>query len=166
MSKVYYEDLTPFQLSEEKCDELLRTQVECTFCWGTKDGAPMGVIMGYVWRDGRLWTTATSQRARISAIRRDPRCAAVVTSTGTSLPPARTVTLKGRCVIREDEETKRWFYPALAATIVNEPGPAMDAFVAHLDSPLRVVIEMIPEKTISCDAMQMMQDSFAELGVS
>jgi len=165
MTEAYYEDLAPFRLNDEECDELLRAAVECVFCWGTKDGAPMGVIMGYVWHDGRLWTTATSQRARIKAIRRDPRCAAVVTSTGTTLPPARTLTLKGRCVIHEDDETKKWFYPALAATIVTEPGPARDAFIEHLDSPLRVVIEVIPEKTISCDAMKMMTESFEELGV-
>lgn len=165
MSEVYYEDLSPFRLKEEECEELLRTAAECVFCWGTKDGAPMGVIMGYVWRDGRLWTTATSQRARIKAIRRDPRCAAVVTSTGTTLPPARTLTLKGRCVIHEDDETKKWFYLALAATIVTEPGPALDAFIEHLDSPLRVILEVIPEKTISCDAMKMMNESFEELGV-
>jgi nitroimidazol reductase NimA-like FMN-containing flavoprotein (pyridoxamine 5'-phosphate oxidase superfamily) len=166
MSKVYYEDLSPFRLSEEECDALLRTQSECTFCWTTKDGAPMGVIMGYVWRDGRLWTTATSQRARITAIRRDPRCAVVVTSRGVDQPPARTVTLKGRCVIHDDPKTKAWFYPALAETIVTEPGPTRDAFIEHLDSPLRVVIEVIPEKSISCDAMRMMEESFAALGVT
>ena len=166
MVKVYYEDLSPFRLSEKECEELLRAQSECTFCWTTKDGAPMGVIVGYVWRDGRLWTTATSQRPRIAAVRRDGRCAVVVTSTGAALPPARTVTLKGRCVVHEDEETKRWFYPALAARIVTQPGPARDAFIQHLDSPLRVVIEVIPHKVISCDAMRMMQESFAELGVS
>jgi len=163
MSEAYYEDLTPFRLNETECDELLRTQSECTFCWTTKAGAPMGVIMGYVWRNGRLWTTATSQRARIKAIRRDARCAVVVTSTGVALPPARTVTLTGRCVIHDDADTKRWFYPALAARILPEPGPARDAFVAHLDSPLRVVLEVVPEKSISCDAMRMMQESFAGL---
>jgi hypothetical protein len=165
VSKVYYEDLTPFRLSDEDCDALLRTQTECTFCWTTKDGAPMGVIMGYVWHDGRVWTTATSQRARIAAIRRDPRCAVVVTSTGVAQPPARTVTLKGRCIVHDDAATKAWFYPALAARIVTEPGPARDAFIAHLDSPLRVVLEVVPEKTISCDAMRMMAESFAGLGV-
>lgn len=166
MTRIHYEDLSPFRLSHDECEELLRAQTECTFCWGTKDGAPMGVIMAYVWRDGRLWTTATSQRARIRAIRRDPRCAAVVTSTGAALPPGRTVTLKGRCVVHEDEETKRWFYPALAEAILTEPGPARNSFVRHLDSPLRVVIEIIPEKWISCDANRMMQESFAELGPS
>jgi hypothetical protein len=87
-----------------------------------------------------------------------------VTSTGVALPAARTVTLKGRCVIHDDDETKRWFYPALAERIVPEPGPTRDAFAAHLDSPLRIVIEVIPETSISCDALRMMTESFAELG--
>jgi hypothetical protein len=165
MSKVYYEDLSPFRLSETECDELLRTQSEGTFCWRTRDGAPVGVIVGYVWRDGRVWTTATSQRPRIAAIRRDPRCAIVVSSTGTALPPARTVTIKGRCRIHEDADTKRWFYAALASTIVRDPGPARDAFMAHLDSPLRIVIEVVPEQWITCDAARMMAESFTDLGV-
>jgi hypothetical protein len=163
--ETYYEDLRPFALSEEEIDSLLTAQGECTFCWGTKDGAPMGVIMGYVWQDGRVWLTATSQRKRISALRRDPRCAVIVTSVGSTEPPARTVTIKGKCVIHEDQETKDWFYPALAQVVVPQPGAAQDAFHKHLDSPLRVILEVIPEKTISCNALQMMAESFKDLGV-
>ncbi len=161
----YYEDLKPFALSDEDARALLEAQGECTFCWGTKDGAPMGVIMGYVWRDERVWLTATSQRHRISAIRRDPRCAVVVTSVGSTEPPARTVTIKGRCHIHEDAETKAWFYPVLAAKIIPTAGPMRDAFCKHLDSPLRVVMEVIPEKWVTCDAAKMMGASFAEMGV-
>ena len=51
--KSYYEDLRPFALSEADRDAVLSVQTECTFCWGTKDGSPMGVIMGYVWHDGK-----------------------------------------------------------------------------------------------------------------
>lgn len=35
--------------------------------------------------------------------------------------------------------------------------------IEHLDSPLRVVIEVVPETWISCDAMRMMRESFAGL---
>lgn len=163
--EAYYEDLSPFALREEEREALLNAQTECTFCWGTRDGSPMGVIMAYVWRGGRVWLTATSQRKRIAAIRRNPVCAVVVTSAGSAQPPGRTVTLKGPCTIHEDEETKGWFYPALAERVVATPGPAQDAFRQHLDSPLRVVLEVVPEKWVTCDAARMMGDSFAQLGV-
>lgn len=163
--EVYYEDLKPFALGEAETEALLLAQNECTFCWGTKDGSPMGVIMAYVWQDGRVWLTATRQRARIPALRKRPGCAVVVTSIGSTEPAGRTVTIKGKCNIHEDDETKGWFYPALAAKVVPTEGPARDAFCKHLDSPLRVVMEVVPEKWITCDAAKMMGASFAELGV-
>jgi len=163
--KAYYEDLRPFALSDEDREAVMATQTECTFCWGTKDGSPMGVIMGYVWHDGKVWLTATRQRKRIDALRRDPRCAVIVTSLGVDLPPARTVTIKGTCTIHQDAETKSWFYPLLAARVVPHPGRARDAFQKHLDSPMRVVLEVEPSMWLTCDAAQMMAESFKELGV-
>lgn len=164
-SEIYYEDLSPFALDQAACESLLLAQGECTFCWGTKDGSPMGVIMAYVWREGRVWLTATSQRKRIAALRRNPTCAVVVTSVGTNEPAGRTVTIKGPCTIHEDAETKAWFYPELAKTVVPVVGPARDAFEKHLDSPLRVVLEVEPAKWITCDAAKMMGESFKDLGV-
>ena len=54
---------------------MLAAQTECTFIWANKEGWPVGVIMSFIWRRGRFWLTATSQRARIHAVRRDPGCA-------------------------------------------------------------------------------------------
>jgi len=167
MSKdeIYYEDLSPFALSEPDRESLLDVQRECTLCWETRDGSPMGVIMAYVWKDGRVWLTATSQRKRIGAIRRNPTCAVVVTSVGSPEPPGRTVTIKGPCTIHEDDATKAWFYPALAEKVVPVAGTAREAFCKHLDSPLRVVLEVEPQKWLTCDAAKMMSESFDELVV-
>ena len=162
---VYYEDLAPFALGEADREALLRAQSECTLCWQTRDGSPMAVIMAYVWNEGRVWLTATRQRKRIPAIRRNPVCAVVVTSVGSTEPPGRTVTIKGPCTIHENDATKAWFYPALAQKVVPVEGPAQDAFREHLDSPQRVVLEVVPEKWLTCDAAQMMGESFAALGV-
>ena len=41
---------------------LLETQTECTFMWTNKAGEPVGVIMNYLWHDGRFWLTATARR--------------------------------------------------------------------------------------------------------
>lgn len=161
----YYEDLKPFALSQADREALLLAQSECTFCWGTKSGAPMGVVMAYVWRDDRMWLTATSQRKRVNALKRDPRCAVIVTSVGSSEPPGRTVTIQGDCRIHDDAAMKAWFYPALAERVVPVAGAMRDAFAKHLDSPLRVVFEVEPKLWVTCDAARMMGKSFAELGV-
>jgi general stress protein 26 len=149
-----YEQVSIYYLDEDAKQKLLSDTRECVFNWSTKDGWPMGVIMSCLWRDGRMWLTAGAHRHRISAVRRDPRVSIVVTSTGTNVGPGKTVTIKGRCAIREDRETKDWFYPAFSSHLYGKPELAKP-FEERLDSPLRVVLEITPEKFITYDGHKM-----------
>jgi len=149
-----YEKVSIYRLDPGTQEKLLSTHRECVFNWSTQDGWPMGVIMSYLWKDGRFWLTAGAHRHRISAVRRDPRVSVVVTSTGTELGPGKTVTAKGRCVIHEDRETKDWFYKEFAEHLYGGPEHA-EPFRERLDSPLRVVLEVIPEKYITYDGAKM-----------
>ena len=146
-----YEDVTLYTLSKEREQELLDKQVECNFIWTNKDGHGLGVIMNYVARDGSIWLTATSQRARIKALRRDPRASVVITSMGTDMGPGKQLTYKGSVKLHEDQATKDWFYPAMGEIISPYPAPTVEAAVEHLDTPLRVIIELVPEKVIRFD---------------
>ena len=155
-----YEDVTQYDLDADVEEQLLLAHNECTFIWANKEGWPVGVIMSYVWRKGSFWLTATSQRARIHAVRRDPRVCIVVTSTGSPLPRNKAITWKGMCTIHEDRETKDWFYPDFARH-ANSPAPTPEAFVAFLDTPARVIIEVVPELTITFDG-GVMRDTTSE----
>jgi len=115
--------------------------------------------MTYVWRDGSFWLTATSQRKRISAVRRDPRVSVIVSGVGTDVGPARTVTAKGRCIIHDDDATKEWVYPAIAHAVMGGAGELTDMFTKMLDSERRLVLEVVPEKWITFDAAKMMAAS-------
>ena len=150
-----YEDVTVYGLDDDVEEQLLLVHNECTFIWSNKEGWPVGVIMSYVWRDGCFWLTASSQRARISAVRRDPRVCVVVTSTGTSLPRNMTVTWKGTCEVLDDQATKDWFYPALAEAIMGGRGERAAAFQSFLDSPRRVILKVTPTQRIGYDGTKM-----------
>jgi hypothetical protein len=150
-----FEDVSVFTLSGEREDTLLRTQTECTFMWTTRDGDPVGVIMNFVWHQGRFWLTATRQRKRIAAIERDPRVAIAISSRGTNIGISQAVTYKGVAVLHDDHETKAWFYPMLASLVRPDDVAKQAAFVALLDSPGRVVIEIIPSKRIGFDSQAM-----------
>ncbi len=160
-----YEMVSIYRLNPEDQERLLSTQRECVFNWCTRDEWPMGVIMSMLWHDGRVWLTAGGHRHRISAVRRNPKVSVVVTSTGTDLGPSKTVTIKGRCVIHEDAETKAWFYPKFALHLRREQAAA-DAFAEMLDSPMRVVLEVIPEKYITYDGVKMRQHTEGTLDES
>lgn len=150
-----YEDVTVYGLDDDVEERLLLAHNECTFVWSNKEGWPVGVIMSYVWRNGKFWLTASGQRARIAAVRRDPRVCIVVTSTGSPLPRNKAVTWKGTCVVRDDQETKDWFYPALATAIQGDNVEARDAFAQFLDSPRRVILEVTPTQRIGYDGAKM-----------
>jgi len=150
-----YEDVTVYGLDDDVEEELLAAQNECTFIWSNKEGWPVGVIMSFVWREGRFWLTASGQRARIAAVRRDPRVCIVVTSTGSEMPRNKTVTYKGTCTVHDDQETKDWFYPELARVLNAKTPERAEAWQSFLDSPRRVVLEVEPTQRIGYDGAKM-----------
>lgn len=159
-----YEDLTRFGLSPAEIDELCQAQNECVFNWSTKDGWPVGVIMSFVRKpDGRIWLTCARRRKRVPAVLRDPRVSIVISSVGTALGPSKTVTFKGTCKVHGPEdadfdELKGWFYPGLVDVIFRAmPAPEdfKAAFLANLDSPDRVVLEVETSGTITYDGQKM-----------
>ena len=112
-----YEDVSKFTLADDRERALLDAQTECCFMWTTKAGDPVGVIMNYVARDGRFWVPCTKRRKRVAAVAARPRVALAITSRGTQIGVSQTVTYKGGSIIHDDDETKAWFYPALAARV-------------------------------------------------
>ena len=150
-----YEDVTMYTLDADVEERLLLAHNECTFIWSNREGWPVGVIMSYVWRRGAFWLTASAQRARISAVRRDPRVCVVVTSTGSPLPRNKAVTWKGTCTVHEERAVKDWFYGELAAALNPGHPERAEQFRRFLDSPRRVVLEVTPTQRIGYDGAKM-----------
>lgn len=148
-----YEDLTAYGLDLDEEQRLHERQNECTLSWITADGSPMSSIMSYVARDGKFWMTSASQRKRVPAMRRDPRCAITVSSTGADMGRNKTVTYKGIATIREDPATKAWFYRALAERLRAGQGEVeIERLVRFFDSPNRVIIEITPGLRVGYDS--------------
>ena len=115
-----------FSLDDDREQTLHDAQTECTFMWSTKEGDPVGVIMNYLAHDGRFWLTCTRRRKRVAAVEARPAVAIAVSSRGTDIGVSQTVTYKGDAIVHDDEQTKAWFYPALAARVrpesADQPG--------------------------------------------
>jgi general stress protein 26 len=154
-----FEDVSGFGLSDAREQVLYAKQTECTFMWTNKAGEPVGVIMNYLARNGAFWLTATRRRARVAAIERDPRVAIAISSRGTDIGTSQSITHKGIATVHDDHATREWFYPALAAALRPESVAQQQAFVEHLDSPGRVIIEVTPTQRIGFDSELMFRDS-------
>lgn len=164
MSGARSEDLeavSMYHLTAPEREELLLSRTECVFMWATRDGWPVGVVMSYLWADGRFWLTLGAHRHRTAAVRRDPRVSVCV-SNGGSRGGGRTATAKGRAIVHEDRATKDWFYPRFAARLRTDPGQ-VEQFQRLLDTPLRVVLEVVPEKWITYDGDKRVADALGRL---
>ena len=148
-----YDDVSIYGMDEDRERELLAKQKECTFIWTNKAGDPVGVIMSYIFREGKFWLTSARQRKRIAAILRDPRCCIVITSVGTDMQLGKSLTYKGTAVVHESRAVKDKFYADFANAIrVIEPP---EIFVEFLDTEDRVIIEVTPTKSITYDGDKM-----------
>ena len=153
MSKTHdHEIVSIYPFSDAEVDVLMNNSNECVLMWATKDGWPVGVTHAFVWHEGKIWLTFAAHRHRAAAIRRDNRVSVNVSSGGypradDSLPSG-AITFKGRGEFFEDEETKKWFYTALSRKLNPGNQAGEDAFYALLDSPLRVMLAVTPEKRI------------------
>lgn len=150
-----WEDVKSYTLEEDTETELLDKQNECTFIWVGKEGHPMGVIVNYVFADGKFWLTATETRARVNAVRKDGRVSIAITSKGAGFSTSKSLSYKGIAVVRNDDETKAWFYPALAARVRPDSPEKAAQFVTFLDSPGRVIFEVTPDVRIGFDSSKM-----------
>jgi general stress protein 26 len=148
-----HEIVSIYPFSDREVDELLNHSNECVLMWSTRDGWPVGVTHAFVWHEGRIWLTFASHRHRAEAIRRDNRVSVNVSSAAypagaDKALPEGAITLKGHAAFLDDDETKRWFYTALSRKLFPGGGGGEKFFYSLLDSPLRTILAITPEKKI------------------
>ena len=152
-----HEIVSIYRFTDEEVDRLMANSNECVLMWATKDGWPVGVTHAFVWHEGKIWLTFTSQRHRAAAIRRDNRVSVNVSSCGypEGAPedlPSGAITFKGYGEFHDDEDIKRWFYTALSKKLNPDDPAGEQFFYGILDSPLRTVLEITPVKSIMYNA--------------
>ena len=161
-SRTDYEDLSDFCLSHTELAGLVGTSGECVFNWTTASGYPMGVVVRYLHRDGKFFTTSVARRARIRALRSRPQTAIVLNHGG------RSATFKGVSVLYRPgepgwEAIKSWFFPALAGTDEHPDDPAARRIERYLDNPNQVIVETTADLVLSFDFTRFSQAQLAPL---
>ena len=151
--QVDYEDLTGMQLSDDELSELVDGGGECIFNWTTRDGYPVGVVVAYVYRHGKFWTTCAARRKRVPALRARPQSAIVINRNG------KTASYKGDSIVHANgdagfDELKSWFYDTLSGVASSPDDEYRKAFRKFLDSPHRVIIETEANLVVAFDTVK------------
>ncbi len=151
--QVDYEDLTTMRLDEASLHELVGAGGSCIFNWTTTDGYPVGVVVAYVFANGKFWTTCAARRKRVPALRKRPQSAIVIDRGG------KTASYKGDSIVHANgdagfDELKTWFYAALSGVASAPEDEYRRAFAKFLDSPHRVIIETDARLVVAFDTMK------------
>jgi len=152
-----HEMVSIYPFSKEEVDQLMNNAMEGVLMWATKDGWPVGVTHAFVWQDEKIWLTFAEHRHRAAAIRRDSRVSVNVSAAGypANAPaelPLGAITFKGTGEFHNDDETKAWFYAALAKKLNPGNDEGSEFFRDFLDSPLRTILAVTPVKKIMYNA--------------
>lgn len=150
---VDYEDLTTMRLDDDELEKLLGAGGECVFNWTTMAGYPVGVVVAFVYRDGKFYTTCAERRKRVPALRKRPQSAVVINSNG------KTASFKGDSIVHANgddgfDELKSWFYPTLSGLAADPEDEYRQAFTKFLDSEHRVIIETEANLVVAFDAVK------------
>ncbi len=150
---VDYEDLTTMQLDHDAEVALVSGGGECIFNWTNKEGYPVGVVVAYVYRDGKFWTTCAARRKRVPALKVRPQSGIVINRNG------KTASYKGDSTVHAAgdpgfDELKGWFYPALSGLDIAPDDAYRKSFTKFLDSPHRVIVETDPTLVVAFDTVK------------
>jgi len=150
---VDYEDLTSMQLDPDALAALVQPGGECIFNWTNSQGYPVGVVVAYVWRDGKFWTTCADRRKRVPALKQRPQSGIVINRGG------KTASYKGDSIVHANgdpgfDELKGWFYATLSGVTSNPDDEYRQAFNKFLDSPHRVIIETGASLVVAFDTVK------------
>lgn len=139
------DDASRFMLAEDRRNRILAEQIECTFCWTNQRGHPIGITQAFVHRDGEFWMVSEASRARVRAVRRDPRTSIVVTEQGKS----RSLSYKGHTEVIDDPEVVHRVLRDIVRRYDPGDEQAQEAHFRAADSPGRVVLKFTPDKLTS-----------------
>lgn len=145
-----YEDLTSMRLDDDSLRSLVEPGGECIFNWTTTDGYPVGVVVAYVYRNGKFWTTCAARRKRVPALAKRPQSGIVINRNG------KTASYKGDSIVHANgdegfDELKTWFYATLSGVAAAPEDEYRRSFAKFLDSPHRVIIETDARLVVAFD---------------
>jgi PPOX class probable F420-dependent enzyme len=135
------------RLSADEQAALFRERRKAALATVDKDGFPHVVAMNYFVKDGVFYMTSYRKAQKVVNIRRNPKVALMV-ETGDAYAELRGVMIRGHCEILDAPDAVNAAFASRAQAHAN-PSPVQPGALAS--APKRVVLKIVPEKTISWD---------------
>lgn len=135
------------RLSADEQAAFFRERRKAALATIDKDGFPHVVAMNYFVKDGAFYMTSYGKAQKVVNIRRNPKVALMV-ETGDTYAELRGVMIRGHCEILDTPDAVKAAFASRAESQAN-PSPVQPGALAS--APKRVVLKIVPERTISWD---------------
>ena len=135
------------RLTPDEQTAFMRNNRKCALATLDKDGFPHVTAMNFVMRDGAFYMTSYGKAQKVVNIQRNPKTAIMV-ETGSMYAELKGVMVRGECQIIDSEDAVHqvwaWSAEERGETYKRPAGASSSA-------PKRVVLKILPQKTISWD---------------
>ena len=144
-------EISPFTLSDEAVEDILGRAMHAVASWVTRDNKPVSSVMTYMLIDGLITVTATTNRAKYHAWRRNPAACFCIWDPDSI---GRQVTLRGLVEIIKSDDLLRRFPEAFLFKRNAGEAPSEEQLAAELakfDAPDRHMMQLHADKVLTHD---------------
>jgi len=150
-------EISPFTLNETAIESILERAMHAVVSWVTKDGKPVSSVMTYVRIDGVITVTATTNRAKYHAWRRNPAACFCIWDPETI---GRQITLRGQVTITKSDMLLHQFTEAFLVKRNNGAIPSAEQLadeIEKFDAPDRHMIQLDIDKVLTHDLYRLFE---------
>ena len=139
-----------FEMTREQMMNIIDEAHTCVFVRHTKDGRPVGFVVGGAAVDGEIYTVTNLLRLAIPAVEADPRCSVVF-----DIPGVGSVTIIGRAEVVEDDDVIRGWFESMStkASMVKSGAFTPEQWMERAYTPNRRLFHIIPEQWVGSDLL-------------
>ena len=149
-----------YPLEIEEFDLLLRENAYCEMAHVNGRGYPIVTPMFYVIKDDNIMmSTIKNYRLKVGCLKENPKMSVTIHNDGTNVRHRKAILVMGQAVIHDDDELMREIHWKIIdkyffeLTTDEERETAFEA----VHTPLRCIIEVIPEKVMTWDLGKMLE---------
>lgn len=150
-------EISPFTLSDDAVEDILNRAMHAVVSWVTRDSKPVSSVMSYVLIDGLITVTATTNRAKYHAWRRNPSTCFCIWDPETI---GRQVSLRGHVeIIKSDDLLRRFTEAFLAKRNAGKPPSEerLEAEFKKFDAPDRHMMQLHVDKVLTHDLHRLLE---------
>jgi len=149
-----------YPLEQEEFELLFRENAYCEMAHVNKRGYPVVTPMFYVIKDDHIMMSSIKEyRHKVGCLKKNPKMTVSIHNDGTNVRHQKAILIMGQAVIHDDDALMRGIHWQIIDKYFFEltTDEEREAVFEAVHTPLRCIIEVVPEKILTWDLGKMLE---------